>query len=270
MDSVATVILAATVALMNSVANLYSVLSEAKYTVEGSTRQRLASAFGVSPDDQLAFFHGFAQLFQLLNEAETQMSNLVTLRTLEPNDYLPPFIRIREALTLMSKNVEAPWTERRDSIQDVDLTTLRICADFIPSTEQEDVIPADQLAKIASDIDELTEDVVDSNIDRELREIIVNHLQESKRAIVDYRIRGAVRIREAGIFGLGTSILIANQISIDQRNGKAVEADVETKLRKYWAIVNTLLTLASSALKAQPVLEGALKALPLLLGSGSH
>jgi len=189
MDSVATVILAATVALMNSVANLYSVLSEAKYTVEGSTRQRLASAFGVSPDDQLAFFHGFAQLFQLLNEAETQMSNLVTLRTLEPNDYLPPFIRIREALTLMSKNVEAPWTERRDSIQDVDLTTLRICAD---------------------------------------------------------------------------------QISIDQRNGKAVEADVETKLRKYWAIVNTLLTLASSALKAQPVLEGALKALPLLLGSGSH
>lgn len=72
----------------NSVGRLYRILSEAKYATDGSTRGRLARVFGVDPDDQLAFFHSFAQLFELVDEAEEQMQRLISDRQVNPSDYL--------------------------------------------------------------------------------------------------------------------------------------------------------------------------------------
>ncbi len=252
---------------INSVERLHRLLHQAKSLSGKTCRETIAHVLNVSSEDLLAFFHGFQQILKLVYDAQQIMKKIVESQGYDAQKFLSPYPQIMATLQTITANLDRRWDEHKHSITEVQLTTLLLSVDLIPKVDSEEVIEEDELAKILSEIDELTEEIIGTGLEANLKSMLVNHLEEMRMAVNDYRIRGAVRLSEVGVSGIGTAIVVAHQITINESKGMEVDDKTKSVLSKFWSLV---VKAASKAEKLKPILELVSKYGTLLLGSGDQ
>ena len=155
--------------------------------------------------------------------------------------YLKPFEEL--AKLFESMNLEETSTEWNRKLDDTTLVALQFCSDYFSTFSEEEEIDQEKLRELLSDIYELTEAVLNSGLPEDFRMMLFESLEEIRRAILEYRLRGAEGLREAMERGVGAVL----------RFSSAVEDNAECKpepvVGKFLLFLRKLDSVASVALK---------------------
>ena len=129
------------------------------------------------------------------------------------------------------------------------LLTMQWASKDMSSHISEQVIDQDELKSLQSEIECLTEKVIESDIDENLRIILIDGLTSLRQAIVDYRISGAEGIRQALDRNIGLMARCRDEIKAEQDRG-----DSEV-LSGYWLVFSKIEKVVYSALKYVPLVQ---------------
>lgn len=166
--------------------------------------------------------------------------------------YIEDFPALRKGLA--PQNLGVTWDHVQTSLHPGTLKGLKLAALQLSHTYSQGRIKDDEYEEIKKAVDEAFNYVVASEIDYELRVVLLDLLETIRRALADYRIRGTAGLREATSKAVGEIIL-----GWQQTEGTE-DRDAIQQTLKAFVVVDTIL---SRAMKYKPVLEGIyLKLLP--------
>ena len=139
------------------------------------------------------------------------------------------------------------WVEYRRSFNGDFMTSLQLVAENVSHYWYEEVIPADTLADIQAEVDDLVSRILGSGLPSELKRALVHGLEEVRRAIVNYRGGGADEFRKAvdsNVVAFGRNLEFFNALSADE------DKEVVSSYRNFTSRVDGFTT---AALKLKPL-----------------
>ena len=195
------------------------------------------------------------QTRQLVEEAEA------AIRAIEgPNQeiFLRPFPRIREAFRI---NIigKASYRGLLNHISEGDMTVLEICSGELSRLHAEDVIEQGQLEQLLEDINALFDQIQQSSLPDILRIFLLDLLESMRRAIQEYRIRGARRLKEELEKIVGALVVNGSEIE------KAKDAEEVSRFAQVFSAFVAMVTFAN---KATPLFGPVVRVINYLLPSG--
>ena len=180
----------------NPARRLHRILSAAAAQTDGnlSTRQLWASVFvDVQPKDTFAIYQRLVALGELSDEVEDAVKTV--LPAVSHDRLLTWRTNVR---TVITGPIDATWGKSRGLLDDATLQSIGFCGDRLDEESfNEQVIREVDLRALASQVDELFQEVAEGSLDPELRRVILRSLEEIHRAIAEYQIRGAAGLAEA-------------------------------------------------------------------------
>jgi hypothetical protein len=251
----------------NPAGRLHRILQKAKDTQEtgqiGQAREGWAKVFDipasfirtdrVEREVEEKLIENLIQLRLLIDETERSLRDIEGL----PERYLRPFPRIRQ-IPLTELNV--PFGNYISGITEDTLTVLEFCAEELSGRHSEPVVDDDQLKELLEDVNALFDEIKTSTLPSDLKVLLLQELEEIRKAIQQYRIRGVERLRE-GLAAVTGSVMVNAELI---KNGNQYEA--VSKFKKVFFALDSVITLAS---KAAPLIEPIKRAIGLLM-SGDH
>ena len=107
--------------------------------------------------------------------------------------YLRPFEELARLFeTMPLEEPCAAWVRKLD---DTTMVELQFCSDYFSTFSDEEEIDQQKLQELQSEILELTEAVLDSGLPQDFKTMLFESLEEIRRAILEYRLRGAAGLR---------------------------------------------------------------------------
>lgn len=180
------------ISLNNPAGRLFSVLSRAKTSGASTYLLAYSHAFDVPRDDVSQIFLKLGQLGLAIDEIIEQMK-LIDSKHL--NTYLESVPHLKAAVSVVQLAMN--WDSGR-SIRDEDLRALKYCSTDLSEFSREEELSHEQIQELKTDVDEIYEKVLKTGeLDRELKRVVLEHLEAIRRAIHDYRIRGIRPVIEA-------------------------------------------------------------------------
>ena len=226
---------------------LYDILSEVKRADEKlSSRNVWAKAFDVSPNDTSILLRMLAELIQLADETKNKIERI---EDIDHKLYLKPFKKLDQFFSKI--NLDAGWKPWKDMLDDTTIYGLQFCSDKLHRSSNYTKIGNEQIESIKVSLNELTEMVVNSDIDQSLKELIVSNLEYLRQSLLSYKIRGIDGIQQAIELNLGSIILHKQEIKAKSKNG-----DRKKFWDKYASLLDNLNKTISAA-KAIKELGGA-------------
>ena len=237
----------------SSAGRLYLVLEKAlAQNADQPCRVVFAKALGIESMDAIEVLYGVSELIELVRQTDRDLKDLIEV---DPELFLEPLQSIGRALGNFS--LGGNFRSVREGIGPETMTALRFCADMLYRYRKEEIIEKADLDAIVSEIEDLRDQVGESDIDAGLREVIIARLEDVRRAIKAYELLGAEGIRDAVDTAVGATVRARTQISVHQ--GVKVVNDYLTFLEKVDSIVR----------RAQPYIQLAVVAARGFLGDGS-
>jgi uncharacterized protein with HEPN domain len=232
----------------NSAKRLHSILLQAKEQREDWSVQRVwASVFQIDENDLPKIFYQLALLQELTNEVEKEIRNL----DVDHDVYLQHMARIRQALA--HPNFQSHWGAVKQHLTEAALLSLQFCAESLKRHSAEIVVPEDELRIIQKDIDELFQQIADGDFNKKLKTVLLDMLEAMRRAINEYRIRGAKGLREE----------LFTVLERFQRNFDLIrEHKDEPVVGAFWQVLTKYDTLTSVYVNAPQIIAGFQKMLP--------
>jgi hypothetical protein len=120
------------------------------------------------------------------------------------------------------QNFGAQWEQFRIGIRNEDLVRLRFCSDTLSKRHPEKTITSGELTSILDRVNKLYEEIAKSDTDPDLRNLILDQLENIRRAIHEYRVRGVGGLRQA----VANCVLI---VANDSRIRRACEESTEKR-----------------------------------------
>ena len=203
------------------------------------------------------------QASALLDNALTDVFRLIVLaeelvranESLDEELYSLQLGRVKDAV--FSIRGES-WNRFRERFGDDFLTSLKWAARDLSINTGEQLIPDGELENLQLEIENLTEEILQSSLDERLQEILVDGLTSLRQSIIDYRISGAEGIRQALDRNLGLILRNREEFSAAQR------IDNSGIFSRYWDTFSKAENVIFRALKyipiAQPIIERMLEA----------
>jgi hypothetical protein len=214
---------------------LYEILKQsAAQDATQSARVVWAHLLGLSPDDRPAIFRALTQLTELVNEIETAISGRTDVDAKLLLEKLPA---IRKAIGLMQ--LEGNWTTHARMLSEVAVRDLLFCSNELQRFQPEEKLEDEVLAELGRNVDSLFNDVAKASIDAELRRVLLVCLESFRRALVDYRIRGATGLRDAATKTIGELLLVSDK----------VDAQTRPLIRRVWGVARKSVELTATAVK---------------------
>jgi hypothetical protein len=204
------------VAYDNPARRLHGILAAAAQQTDNlSTRQLWSAVIDVRPNDTFGIYRRLIALSELADEVEK------AIKSLFPEISHEGLLSWRsDVLTFTTGSIDAPWSNYRRSLSGTTLHSLRICADRLDEVDfNEQVIPATVLQDLASEVDDLFLQVEKSSLDPALQRMILEALEGIRRAIAEYRIRGAVGLYKAIAHARGEVLYNAPAVSAEKKKG---------------------------------------------------
>lgn len=248
---------------MNSNANpakrLHTILTKAK-PFQGLTINVWAAVFDITPDvsandlpleKQLEVLSCVQQTLKLVDEVEELIKNI---QDINHERYLRPFPRIKEAFP---KSLNHFWSEHRSFINKVtegDLVVLEFCIDVISSFHPEKIVNENEIKEITVEISKLYEQIYSSDLEKPLKDLLLDLLEIMRSSVHEYRIRGIARLKEGIAEVLGKLILNKDLIQNSQRE----------EVNSIKKLLNKFFSVYSFAADSIQMIEGVQKVLPLL------
>jgi hypothetical protein len=199
-----------------------------------------AKLLGLSPDDRAGLFRALAQLADLVREVETAIR---TRTDVDANLLLEKLPAIRKAMGLMQ--LEGAWTAHAQMFTEAAVRDLRFCSIELQRFQPEEKLEEDVLADLGREVDSLTNEVVQAQIDKELRTVLLACLESFRRAIADYRIRGAAGLRDAATKTIGELLLVRDK----------VDAHSRPLIRRLLGVAQKSVELAATAVKVKELVD---------------
>jgi hypothetical protein len=195
------------------------------------------------------------QIRKMIDEIE---EGLRSIEGINLDLFLRPFSRIRHAIRIGGLHASNYETSLRQ-ITEGDMTVLAFCAEELSKWQSEKTIEEAQIKDLTEDIQALYEQVHASELNAEIKNLILDQLEIIRRAIHEYRIRGVKRLNEALTTVVGAYIL--NKDLIDEESDKEEVSKFKDTLSKFTSTV-------AFASHTTRLLEAATTYLPKLLPGG--
>jgi hypothetical protein len=224
----------------NPAGRLYEILDEARKRGDQlHTRQVWGSVLHVNPANNSELLPAPARLMMLVKEARQSVQEL---EEINHELYLKPFEQIERAFQHV--NLEESWQRFKSQLDDPTMVALAFCADTLSREGGEIQIDSEKLQKFQEEVNSLLEDIIQSDINQELKDFIIRGLEEIRRAIFEYRLGGSEGLRKALEMNLGGMFFNAEEIQKEKRK-KVVS--------RYLEVINTLLNLVTIALNIKQI-----------------
>ena len=236
-----------------SAASRLLILLQAASQINGSTGvfEALAMVFGVKATERAAVFSGIAGLHDLITLAKR---DVVERSELNQELYIGALNAVEAVIS--SLNLGTSWEQYRAQLLGANILALQFVAEQFDRLTDEIAMEADDLDALRGILEEAVAFIAASTMDRSLKVILIEKLEDARRAILRYRIDGADGIRRAGEAAVGAIVLA----------GPSAQAEsARESVGRYLDVVSKLVDLVN---KAKPLLGLLRHAAQHLLGSG--
>ena len=243
--------------LDNPVKRLHRILEKARPQPGNvAIRYVWADALGVERTDVVELYLALAELVRLFHTAKGSVERL---KDVNRDYYLEPFDNIEVVIT--NSNLEQPWNTLKDRLDEVTMLTLQMASNIVSVEEGKTAISEKPLQELQAETEGLLEKVLDTDFSsKELKAVLIEHLESIRRAILAYRVSGTEGLRRAVESAFGALVLHREQVK------NAVEQDEKKKgiFRGYVSLLANICQIASLGITIAQ-LTGIL---PPLLGPG--
>lgn len=235
----------------NPAGRLYHILDQARRVDERKPkRQAWTEALGAGDSSASAVYH---YLVLMQDELQETRRCLECIPNLNRELYLKWFPAIEKVLAPAS--ISGNWQQDSRQITDAMLVSLAHCADKLAELHTEEPLENEELDALKRDTEALFKKVSEGSLDPQLRNVILDLLEAIRRAIVEYRIRGARALEDALRQTLGA-------IVINYPAFRASAEDVE--LKKFSALLCRLKAMVEKGLRIAALAKPAVDILMLV------
>lgn len=247
----------------NSVIRLRDILIDAARVPSSNTDNQPKSCvkawcevFKIDDFEEGAFLQVIEQLIQLRMLFEEAENSLREIEGLDESLYIEPLDAMSRVVSDLTK-LDRPWAEFVGVLSPENMRSLSFIEDRF-STEgrfNEEMISPDDLSKIQTEAMALYDQIKKSDLPKNVKTILLDLVLEIHKAIHEYRVRGARRLKEA--IGKTIGVLATNQEILepyrDSDQVKAVAGLVQ-KADDYYKVAKTVSSLYGAVTWALPLL----------------
>lgn len=241
----------------NPAGRLFKILTSAKLGKDNlPIKQVWANTFELDLNDTSSLLLSVAELINLIRLTKDAIQKI---EGIDHKIYLQPFTKIERALAVT--NLEANWKSFKNHLDDATMVALQFCSDTLSRQVGENEISKEDLDKLLKEVDALLAKVVKSKLPEEITAFLIDNLENIRRAILTYRIRGATALKHVLESSIGSIFF----------HRETVKAEYESKQGKtvfqgFFGIIGNLNKLVAFALKTKELAGPVVK---LLIGSDS-
>lgn len=146
----------------------------------------------VESEDPSGLFLAYGKLLTLAAEAGERVTQL---EGIDHELYLHGIKRI--SATLSGMNFQSSWGQYVPQFDEASLRTLEIAADQIKRVWNEVAIEQSVLDALRAEIEGLIAETLESDLEMDIRRVVIHKLEDLHRAILDYQLDGAQGLRRA-------------------------------------------------------------------------
>ena len=246
----------------NPAGRLHVILSKANEHVRSKQTASAgvvwADVFGIDtkqgPEWEILVVEGILQLKKLIEETEEALLRVDGLT----EKYFRPFERIRKipyrSITALSSDIRSEIL----AVSDGDMTVLEFCSERLDGQHAEPIIDEKELQDILQEVTDLFNEVKKADLEPVLQTFMLDGLESLRRGIIEFRIRGPQRLKEA-IAEIIASFVMNHEITKTPQDQESW-ARFNKTFRRFVAAVS----FAHSGIKLLEVVTG-----PLLPGASA-
>ncbi|HVF51942.1 MAG TPA: hypothetical protein VNA19_17795 [Pyrinomonadaceae bacterium] len=244
---------------VNSAQRLINILSAAINVQDHNQQARTAWAevFGIeNPRTESGLLSVISRLVALKKVFAEVEEALRRIPNINEELFIAPVSRLANVASINSLTDSFSGYTRH--LSQADMTALKFSEHQLSQYPEfnESQVPSKDLKDILIEVDNLIERILGSSLPEELRTSLLELLHEVRKGVLEYRIRGAVALRDTLTKSLG--ILAANKEDVEENK----ESDEVQSLGRMLVRIDKAYTFA---LKMKPMLEAAANILPRLL-----
>jgi hypothetical protein len=223
----------------NPAERLFLILKKARKEPDNKPiKQVWADILGVSPFDARVVLIRLSDLMELFIETKKRLQDY---QDTNKSLFLNPLGKIDQALSIT--NLDQSWGGVKTLLNETVMHNLQHCSNALSRVSTENRIEINELEKLRNDIESLVGKTIDSEFSEDLKQIIINNLENIRRAILAYEIHGISGLKRALESSLGS--IAYNYEPIKSEKNK----DVVTDLFKVIERLNSLISFAQSTKK---------------------
>ncbi|MDQ7057620.1 MAG: hypothetical protein Q9N62_04000 [Ghiorsea sp.] len=236
----------------NSAGRLLDIFIEAKNSLPNLTvREAWADIFDVPADDIATILKLLADVITLNNETKR---NLERLDNIDNKLYIKPFLKIESILSRV--NLEGSWVTWQQQIDETTIYGLQICSDKLSRDANYTQIGEDEFESIKASLATLTDDILSSQLDTELKSLLIRNLERLRQALLAYKIKGIEGIEQEIELNIGSIVLNQEKIKQAKQTDKS-----NTIIKSYFVCLDLFNKTVSTAKSVKPFALSAMKAL---------
>jgi hypothetical protein len=190
------------------------------------------------------------RILLLLRTTDEAEQAIKTIEGVDLELAMRPLPQIREALKMILRKLDGNWEEKRAALNRIDFTALEFCSSLLSRFKAEKVLEGAVLKELVATVDSLSSQVAESALAEELKLTILEHLQQIRKAIINYPITGSTGIYRAQEAAIGTVI-----VNVDLFQA-AKDTEEVGKYLKFLEVLSKAVTVGHTLLPLAPLLLG--------------
>jgi hypothetical protein len=183
----------------NPASRILELLNNARTrNMDADFKKVIAALFDINlvviddPKANLEIAQAMGQIHKTLDDIE---SSIRAIEGINHDLYLRSMSAFRDAFSLNYWHI-TNYLDILRRLPEGDMTVMTFCADLLSKMRPEKVIANEDLTSLLTELQELYGNVQNSNIDDKLKTVILDLPESTRRAVHEYRVRGAIRLEE--------------------------------------------------------------------------
>jgi hypothetical protein len=219
----------------NPAGRLYAFLEAAGHVDQKFSIGRVWASVLEQPGDKTDVMADFGEVLKLPQQT------LVAIRQLVNDSEFPHYADWRDTVqNVLTRHWDESWGQVVGALSAQNLKSLKFCDIELARHSTEPTIADDEFHAIFTSVQELLSDVVDADIDKDVRHFVIDHLRTIELALYRFRIGGTKPVRDAANGVLG-SLLVRQDLARKKGAVGVLQRLVKVAVRIAW-IMNTLNT----------------------------
>jgi hypothetical protein len=224
---------------------LFDILVKARSSYQGHhlIKDCWAELLGIKKNDIRQLFIGLTSLLELVDQTEEAI-NKTELRN--KNLYLRCLPPIRSALSYW--NLEGQWNVIQSYLGQNVLQDLEHCVEAVWNFNLEEKFSEEEIKKVVEEVDDAFKSIEAATLDLEVKRVVLEMLENTRRLLMDCRIRGGAALREALTQAIGNLITVRNSMTEETHWKKVIKVivgldNVYSRVTKYAPLLKPIMPL---------------------------
>jgi hypothetical protein len=234
----------------NPLGRLHNILSEIADSNNLSPYTTLSAIFNLNPDDKGAILASYSELYKLCEDARLLINNLTNINH---NKLLEPINSAVLALSRINFNNSIDGLRNlNDCLDEKLLSNLDLCSEMLSFSYKEKYLEDSTLKELSDNLNLIINSITDSNINDELKLILIQHLNTIDLSIKKYKIYGVSGIKSSLTSTIGD--IVINKDLVTTEDEKSVIENILGLMSK----INTVISFSKNITPLIPSIIGLL------------